>query len=75
MRVWKTGEAVRITYEGRTVEGTVLLASRNGTSLFLEFDALLGGYAGRMPVSVDDDGVIRDLMNNLPVELSPLEVS
>jgi hypothetical protein len=49
-RVWKTGEPVRIGYADRTVTGSVLLASGNGWSLMLEFDALLGGYAGRMPV-------------------------
>jgi hypothetical protein len=50
MHVWKTGDLVRITYEGRSVDGAVKLASPNGLSLMLEFDAILGGCVGMMPV-------------------------
>src|SRR5579859_1108556 len=50
MTVYQTGDRVRIRYAGRQVDGQVKLASSNGRSLFLEFEALLGGYAGGMPV-------------------------
>jgi hypothetical protein len=54
-RIWKTGQAVRITTGGRTVDGEIALASNNGVSLFLTFEAMLdpagecAGYLGGMP--------------------------
>jgi hypothetical protein len=68
--VWKTGDAVQITCKGRTVVGSVLLASGNGRSLMLQFEALLAGYAGMMPVSWDEAReVFRGLVCGSPVEL------
>jgi hypothetical protein len=55
-RIWKTGELCLIKCGGRTVEGRIELASTNGVSLFLCFDAILdpggsqGGYAGGMAI-------------------------
>jgi hypothetical protein len=52
----KTGDRVEISCEGRTVTGTVLLASGNGRSLALEYEAILAGFVGSMPVMQRDDG-------------------
>lgn len=49
-RVWKTGEAVQITCEGRTLAGTVQLASPNGAALTLEFEGILAGHVAMLPV-------------------------
>jgi len=68
----QTGDRVEIQYRGRTVEGVVKMASENGRSLFLEFEALLGGYAGSMPVLGEDDGVYRDLIVGAEVRLRKL---
>lgn len=68
-RVWKTGEAVTITFGGVTVAGDVQLASANGRSLILRFEALLGGYAGTMPVLHEGGGFV-DLLTHQPVELA-----
>lgn len=69
--VWKTGDAVRITCEGRTVPGIVLLAAANGRSLMLEFEAILAGAVGTMPVLWDPEGhTFRFLMTGVPVELA-----
>ncbi len=68
MHVWKTGDLVRITYEGRSVDGAVKLASQNGLSLMLEFEAVLGGCVGMMPV-IYEDGDFRCLMTRRPVVL------
>ena len=65
----KTGDLVSISYDGRTVAGVVTLASANGRSLVLEFEAVMGGYLGSMPVLMDDAGVYRDLRRREPVEL------
>jgi hypothetical protein len=61
MTVYRTGERVVIAFEGRTVSGEVLFASSNGVSLALSFEAILGGYAGMMPV-LWYDGEFRDLI-------------
>jgi len=69
--IWRTGESVRITYAGRTVLGKVILASSNGRSLALEFDAMLGGWPGGMPVLWDDaTASFRDLGPGLEVRIS-----
>lgn len=66
---FKTGERLRLTYDGRTVDASVLLASGNGYSLMLSFEALLGGYVGQMPVLLEDDGAYRDLLKGQLVQL------
>ena len=64
----RKGDAVVITYDGRTVDGEVLLASANGQSLVLGFEALLGGHVGVMPVLWRSDvGGYADLMTGQPV--------
>jgi hypothetical protein len=69
-RIWKTNDRVRVTLGDRTVPGVVLLASPNGYSLALEFDAMLGGYAGGMPVLWDAEaGTFRGLMCGRPVRV------
>jgi hypothetical protein len=59
--IFAKGDAVKITAGGRTVRGHVIMASPNGKSLFLDFDAMLhpdselGGYVGMMPVSWNEE--------------------
>lgn len=55
MRVWKTGEACRVTVEKRTVPASIQLASPNGRSLFVEFEAMLVGHVGSAPLGWDDE--------------------
>jgi hypothetical protein len=59
--IFARGQPVRITYEGHTVQGTVELCSPNGNALFLSFEAILGVFAGTMPVT-QEYGVFRDLI-------------
>jgi hypothetical protein len=72
----KNGDLVEITSNGRTVVAKVVLASPNGRSLMLIFEASFcvgdGFYLGEMPVLQGDDGVYRDLFNNEPVEIKVL---
>lgn len=71
--IFTTGQLVQITYRGRTVDGAVALASSNGKSLMLTFDAMLGGFVGAMPVLMDEQGVFRDLLEGkTPVTIEPL---
>lgn len=70
---WKTGDRVIIDYDGAAYSGKVLLASPNGKSLFLEFDAMIAGYVGEMPVLLDDDGVFRTIIGpHVEIGLRPL---
>jgi len=72
MTVFHEGQPVRLTFAGRTVNACVVLASGNGHSLALEFEALLGGYAGMMPVLWDDEaGAFRDLITQELAENAP----
>lgn len=66
---WKTGDQVIIECNGRTLPGTVKLASPNSVSLMLEFEAILAGFVGMMPVFRHDDGVYRSLVNDQVVTL------
>jgi hypothetical protein len=66
---FKRGEFVLITCNGRTVEGMVTLASPNGRSLMLMFEAILDGYAGKMQVFQRDDGTFVAIINSAPVEI------
>jgi len=50
--ILKKDDKVTIECDGRTVTGEVLFASPNGLSLMLQFEALLHGHAGRMPVTM-----------------------
>jgi hypothetical protein len=51
------GEFVQITTDtGRTVAAMVGLASPNGRSIILLFDAMIGGWAGQLPAFLDEDG-------------------
>ena len=68
---YRTGEAVMIECDGRRVAGTVALASGNGRSLMLQFEALIDGHAGLMPVLMDDDGIYRSIVTDIEVRLTP----
>jgi hypothetical protein len=67
-RIFRRGDLIRIRYKDREVEGVVLIASENGNSLMLAFDALLGGYIGTMPVLWDGEE-FRDLLTRTIVEI------
>ena len=68
----RTGQRVTITYDGRTLDGLVVLASGNGRSLMLSFEGILGGWVGMMPVLADGDGVFRPLNGDEPVSVIPI---
>jgi hypothetical protein len=65
----KTGAPIWIGFDGRTVEGTVMMASDNGRSLFLAFEAMLGGHVGMMPVLLED-GVYRSIITGEAVTIT-----
>ena len=48
-RIWKLGEECRVICpDGRKVDATVELASSNGFSLAVSFEAIVGGWVGMM---------------------------
>lgn len=68
----KTGDKVTIVCRGamHPVPGTVLLASENGKSLALSFDAILDGHLGMMPVLLGDDGLYRSVVTGTEVVIT-----
>jgi hypothetical protein len=46
-------DLIEITHEGRTIDGVVLMASENGKSLMIAFDAMISGHLGMMPLMMD----------------------
>jgi hypothetical protein len=67
---WHTGDRCIITADGNTVDARVILASPNGRSLMLEFDAILLGHVGTMPVLAGEDDVFRSIVTGDEVTLS-----
>jgi hypothetical protein len=70
MKDFRRGEQVLIECDGQKVPGTVFMASGNGKSLMLQFEAILDGHLGMMPVSRNDDGTYESLMTGIGVKLS-----
>jgi hypothetical protein len=68
---FNTGEIVRVTFQGKSVAGEVLLASDNGLSLALLLQAHLEGYSRLMPVMWLEDHFV-DLLLAEPVTICPL---
>jgi hypothetical protein len=66
-----TREPVTIRCDGRTVPGFIVLASGNRKSLVIEFEAMLAGHVGTMPLFQDDDGIYRSLISGVEVTLEP----
>ena len=65
MRVWRVGEKCRVTCEGRAVDAKVVLASLNGVSIIVEFDAIVAGYAGVMPLLwSEEDGAFKTIVGD-----------
>jgi len=70
--IWRTGDQCWLRYLDRTVRAEVSLASGNGRSLMLRFEAVVDGHVGSMPVLMDADGVFRSLVTEEEVTLCPV---
>ena len=57
------------TDTGREVEAMVTMASPNGRSIILMFDAMIGGWAGLMPAFQDDAGCWSSL-DGIPISIA-----
>lgn len=68
--VFQRGDAVSIRCEGRTVPGTILMASSNGISIMLGFDAMIDGHIGMMPIIRDEGGTYHALVTDIEVEIA-----
>lgn len=71
-RTFRAGDHVSIGYGGRKVAGKVRLASPNGRSLILEFDGVLGGFAGAMFVRQLDDGTFQEIKREHGIDIEPV---
>lgn len=73
-RPFVMGEKITIRHRGRWVPAVVTMASGNGKSLFIMWDAIkheamIAGCIGTMPITLHDDGVYRCLMNGEVVDI------
>jgi hypothetical protein len=66
---WRQGDRVMIAIGPDSTPGVVILASGNGKSLMLEFEAILHGHVGTMPVLLEDDGCFRSVVTGEVVTL------
>jgi len=67
--IFKTGDPVRITYEGETQDGEIFLACSTGLSITVTFNGRLGTYSGLMPLLWMEDQYI-DLVSGKPVTVT-----
>jgi hypothetical protein len=47
---FSSGDKCQVTCAGRTVDGVIIMISENQISAFIEFEAMLGGHVGTMPI-------------------------
>lgn len=67
--VFNTGDQVRITYDGQTLNGEIFLACSTGLSITVTFNGRLGSYSGLMPLLWMDDHYV-DLVSGNPVTIA-----
>jgi len=72
-RVWKLGEPCEIRCpDGRKVPAIVQLASDNGWSLALAFEAIIGGWVAMMPLLWSAERQRFEDFRGEPYELAPI---
>ncbi len=64
----KAGDKVLLTCNGRTVPAMVQMASSNGRSIFLSFEAMLVGWVAQMAVLWEKDGW-HEIINGVEVKI------
>jgi hypothetical protein len=70
---WRRGDRVLISIGSDRTPGVVILGSDNGKSLMLQFEAILHGHVGMMPLILEDDGCFRSIVTWEVVELTALK--
>lgn len=66
---YRRGDFVVITTDsGRELDAMITMASRNGRSLILMYDGMIGGWVGMLPAFQHDDGHWAAL-DNMPLQL------
>jgi hypothetical protein len=63
------GDTLILGCKGEQFLATVSLASPNGKSLVVLFNAMIDGHLGMMPVTVDERGDYCSLINRVPITL------
>jgi hypothetical protein len=66
------GDACRVTFDGRTVDAVVALASR-GMAMAVTFEAVLGNWVGMMALYVTESGGYVETVSRKSVELTEPE--
>jgi hypothetical protein len=67
--LFKTGDPVRINYDGKTIDGEIFLACSTGLSITVTFNGSLGNYTGLMPLMWVEDHYV-DLVGGQQVTIN-----
>jgi hypothetical protein len=67
--LFKSGDRVRITFDGKTAEGEIFLACSSGLSITVSFNGRLGNYTGLMPLMWVEDHFV-DLVQGQAVTIT-----
>lgn len=54
--ILQRGDVVQITAGDQTAKAMVVIASPNGKSLMVMFEAIIDGHVGQMPIFHDESG-------------------
>jgi hypothetical protein len=68
----KTGDRITVTAHGKTLPGSVVLASSNEMSLYIEFDGSFPFHIGAAPLLKGRDGVYRSIVDDTEMTVRPL---
>lgn len=63
------GESVILKWRDEQYAAQIALASPNGVSLALSFEAIVAGHVGLMPILLGEDGVYRSIITGDEVEI------
>ena len=66
---YRKGQLVKLTAGEHTVTAEIAMASKNGKSLFVRFEAIVNGHVGGMPLLQDDAGIYKSIVTGEPVTL------
>jgi hypothetical protein len=67
---WEKGDRVLIHVGPHRMPGEVILASGNSRSLMLQFEGVLEGHVGMMPVLLERDGIYRSILSGHEVAVT-----
>jgi hypothetical protein len=72
--ILQRGDVVQITAGDQVVNAMVVLASPNGKSLMVMFEAIIDGHVGQMPLFRDESGGYVAVITGRQITLERVEI-